>query len=40
MLVLGASSGLIVQLAVARRRGIITSDTGKRPHAATEGDTQ
>jgi len=40
MLVLGASAGLIVQLAVARRRGIITPDTGKRPHAATEGDTE
>jgi len=39
MLVFGASAGLVVQLAVAKRRGVVESTAGKKPQDVTEGDT-
>jgi len=39
MLVIGASAGLVVQLAVARRRGIVEPTAGKKQTDATREDT-
>jgi len=39
MLVLGASAGLLVQLALARRRGVVASSAGTKPDDAIEEDT-
>jgi uncharacterized hydrophobic protein (TIGR00271 family) len=38
MLLLGASAGLMVQLAVGRRRGIVAADSGRRPLRKGGGD--